>query len=364
MMSILNNNHSDGLLESLFNTKDISAIFVNAPDLIYVKQKDKLQKVVSPFKDTEALWAGIHDFLKPFGFTVNPEQTLWQTRLPTGAWVNILASPAVANGPVLTIRKPGKLLTIQDLIHFGCLSSEAADFLKACVKAKLNILVSGGPNSGKTTTLNILADFIPDDTERIITIEQTGGLALQHKHVVSLTVEAGAVEKSNLSKADLMSYSADMMPDRIIVTELEGSEVIPLLQTAPEFDGIMASIFAMHPQEAITRLELLMMQADPSLPESLQRNLIATGFDMVVQINRLRDGSRKVMKITEVAGIKEDAVNLTDIFVYQETGMADGRINGRTIATGAIPGFLSRLEAAGFSFSLDFLLQQTRKSDI
>ena len=344
------------LLVSLYNNSEITAIFINGPDHIYVKQKGEMQELNTQFKNSEEVWDAINNFLKAFGHKINPDIPLLDTRLPDGSWLNLLLAPAVLSGPVLTIRKTRKdVLTIDELIRFECISAKAADFLKACVKTGINILVSGGGNSGKTTLLNVLASFIPDNSERLITIEQSSGLVLDHKHVVTLTAGPDFFAgKERVSKKDLVINSFNMMYDRIIVNELDGGEVIPLLQAANGSGGIMASIFAINPEDAVTRLELLMMQSHPPLPLATQHQMIATGFDMIVQLNRLRDGSRKVMKITEVTGLEGEDIILTDIFEYQETGMENGRINGRTIATGYIPRFLNRLDAAEFQLSPEF----------
>ena len=356
-MSAFENIISKGQLELLYNNSEINEIFVNAPNQIYVQQKGKLQKVNSQFKDIKEVWAAIDDFLQKFGHKINADVPLLETRLPDGSWLNLLLPPAVVCGPVLTIRKARKdRLTIQELIRFGCISSTAADFLKACVKAGLNILVSGGPDSGKTTVLNVLASFIPDDSERIIVIELSDGLALHQQHVVTLSATPDILAgKEGLTKTDLIINSLNMMADRIIVSELEGREVIPLLQAMTTgSEGIMTSVFAVNPADALTRLEFLMTQANSSIPLTTTRQMIADGFDMIVQINRLRDGSRKVMKITEVTGMEGEAIVLSDIFEYQETSFEDGRISGRTKATGHIPRFLSRLVAEGVHDPLDF----------
>jgi pilus assembly protein CpaF len=346
-MNISNQNYTKEFLVDLYNDNEISAIFVNAPDQIYVKHNDELQTLNSQFMDNEVMWKAIDYFLLQFNQKYNPDLSLNQIRLPDGAWFNLLTPPTVRCGPVLAIRKARKdVLTIDALIRFGCISSTAVDFLAACVKASLNILVSGGANSGKTTALNVLASFIPADSERIITIERISGLSLTQKHVVNLIASPNYLTmKNGLSMADLVENSTKMMADRIIVSEIEDSEIVPLLQIAAGTEGILASIYANDPGEALTRLELLMSQSAPSIPVKAQRQMIADGFDIIVQLNRLRDGSRKFMKISEVAGLKDESIILSDIFVYQETGMEDGKILGQTIATGYSPAFLPRLHS-------------------
>lgn len=352
-----------GLLESLYINSEINAIFVNAPNQIYVQIKGELQEINSQFKDAEELWAAIDDFLKPLGQKLDPNKPLLETRLPDGSWINLLMPPAVLSGPVLTIRKATRdPLTIQDLIRFGSTSSEVAEFLEACVKARLNILVSGGTSSGKTTVLNVLASFIPDDSERIVTIEGTANLDLPHKHVVTLTArpvyQAG---KEEVTRRDLVLNSLNMMASRIIVTEVEGNEAMPLLQAMTTGrEGIMTSIFANNPREALSRLETMITQANLSMPVTTIREMIATGFDLIVQQNRLRDGSRKMLKITEVAGMEGEAIVFYDIFEFQETGIENGKIHGRLTPTGHIPGFMSRLDAAGVQLPLDMF---DRKND-
>ncbi|GIK43817.1 MAG: type II secretion system protein E [Chloroflexota bacterium] len=350
-----------GLLESLYNDREVSAIFVNAPDRVYVERKGKIQEVNSQFKDNEALWAAIHDLLKPSGQKLDPAIPLLKTRLPDGSWVNLVMPPAVLSGPVLTIRKAHKdPLTIQDLIRFGSTSPEIAEFLRACVKARLNILVSGGTNSGKTTVLKVIASFIPDDSERIIVIEGSAELDLPQKHVVTLTAgPVNLVGKEEITMRDLVLNSLNMVPSRIILTELEGNEAMPLLQAMTTgHDGCMTSIHANNPYEALIRLETMITQANLSMPVQTIREMIATGINLIVQQNRLRDGSRKMMKLTEVAGMQGEAIVLSDIFEFQETGVEGGRIRGRITSTGHIPGFMNRLDAAGVQLPLNMFDQK------
>ncbi len=360
-MTTSNQANSMGLLELLYIDREVSAIFVNAPDRVYVERKGKIQEVNSQFKDNEELWAAIHNLLKPSGQKLDPAMPLLKTRLPDGSWVNLVMPPAVLSGPVLTIRKVHKdPLTIQDLIRFGSTSPQIAEFLKACVKARLNILVSGGTNSGKTTVLHVIASFIPDDFERIIVIEGSTDLDLPQKHVVTLTARpVNLVGKEEITMRDLVLNSLNMAPSRIIVTEIEGSEAMPLLQAMTTgYDGCMTSIHANNPHEALTRLETMMTQANLSMPVQTIREMIATGIDLIVQQNRLRDGSRKMMKLTEVAEMQGEAIVLSDIFEFQETGVEGGKIRGRITSTGHIPRFMRRLDAAGIQLPLDMFDQK------
>ncbi len=348
--------NATGLLESLYIDREVSAIFVNAPDRIYVERQGKVQEVNDQFKDNEELWAAIDNLLKPMGQKLDPAILLLKTRLPDGAWVNLVMPPAVLSGPVLTIRKAVKeSLTIEDLIRFGSTSPEVAQFLNACVKARLNILVSGSTGSGKMTVLNVLGAFIASDVERIIVIESTTNLDLPQKHVVTLTArpvyQAGQEE---VTMRDLVLNSLQMRPSRIILTEVEGSEAMPFLQALTTgYEGCMTSIHANTPHEALSRLETIITQANLSMPIQTIREMIGTGLDLIVQQNRLRDGSRKMLKITEVAGMQGEAIVFSDIFVFQEMGVESGKIRGHISPTGHIPGFMSRLDAAGVQLPLD-----------
>lgn len=272
-------------------------------------------------------------------------------RLPDGSRVNAVIPPAAIDGPSITIRKFKKeRLTIQQLVDFGSLTESMAEFLQACVVARLNIIISGGTGSGKTTLLNILSSFIPAD-ERIVTIEDAAELQLQQDHVVRLEAQPPRADGSGgVTIRDLVRNALRMRPERIVVGEVRGGEALDMLQAMNTgHDGSLTTLHANSPRDAISRLETMSLMAGIELPIRVVREQIASAVDLIVQQTRLRDGTRKVTQITELAGMEGDTIVLTDIFKFEQTGVStDGKVLGELKPTGIRPLFSTRLEAAGF----------------
>jgi pilus assembly protein CpaF len=269
-------------------------------------------------------------------------------RLKDGSRVNVVIRPLALNGPTITIRKFRKdKLTVQDLVRFGSMSQDMADFLAACVQARLNIVVAGGTGSGKTTLLNVLSSFIPED-ERIITVENAAELQLRQDHVVTLESRPPNVEgKGEVTIRDLVINCLRMRPERIIVGECRGGETLDMLQAMNTgHDGSMTTIHANTPRDAVSRIETMCLMAGMDLPARAIREQIASAIHVFVQQSRLKDGSRKVTQITEVAGMEGDVVVLQDIFVFEQTGIDEkGKIVGQLRPTGVRPRFLEKFEA-------------------
>ncbi|HXV99448.1 MAG TPA: CpaF family protein, partial [Anaerolineae bacterium] len=270
-------------------------------------------------------------------------------RLPDGSRVNAIIPPLALNGPTLTIRKFEKdPLTIDDLIRFGSMSSETAEFLKACVKARLNMVVSGGTGSGKTTLLNVLSSFIPND-ERIITVENAAELQLRQEHVVTLESRPPNIEgKGEVTIRDLVINTLRMRPDRVVVGECRGGETLDMLQAMNTgHDGSLTTAHANSPRDMLSRLETMCLMAGMDLPVRAIREQVASAVDVIIQQSRLRDGSRKVINVTEVQGMEGDVIVMSDIFAFEQQGIENGKIVGRLKPTGIRPKFYERIEAAG-----------------
>jgi pilus assembly protein CpaF len=338
-----------GPLEDLLADPDISEIMVNGPKQIYIESKGKLQKVATTFLNDEHALRIIDRIIAPLGRRVDELSPMVDARLKDGSRVNIIIRPISLLGPVITIRKFAKeRITIDDLIRFGTVTSEMSDFLNACIKARLNLVVSGGTGSGKTTTLNILSSFIPDD-ERIITIENAAELQLRQDHVVTLESRPPSVEGTGeVTMMDLIVNALRMRPDRIIVGECRGGETLAMLQAMNTgHDGSLTTLHANSPRDAIARIETMCLMAGMDLPIRAIREQTASAVDVIIQQTRLKDGSRKIISITEVMGMEGDIVQLQDIFVFDQTGVDEqGKVIGRLRPTGVRPRFIEKFEAS------------------
>jgi pilus assembly protein CpaF len=283
-------------------------------------------------------------------------------RLPDGSRVNAIIPPCALGGPTITIRKFSReKLTVEDLINFGSLTPQMAEFLKACVCARLNIVVSGGTGSGKTTLLNVLSSFIPED-ERIVTIEDSAELQLHQEHVVALEAKPADLDGSGeVTIRALVKNSLRMRPERIVVGEVRAGEALDMLQAMNTgHDGSLTTVHANSPRDTTSRLETLVLMAGMDLPLKVVRAQIASAIDLVVQQARLRDGSRKVVNITEVQGMEGDVIVLSDIFAFKEQGMQDDRVVGELEPTGIRPKFTPRLEAAGFHLPPEVFMRRSQ----
>jgi len=338
-----------GPLQALLEDDTITEIMVNGPKNIYIERKGKLHRVPITFEGNEHVMRIIDRIVAPLGRRIDESSPYVDARLPDGSRVNAVIPPISLIGPVLTIRKFSKNpISIDQMIQFGTVSNEAVQFLKSCVEARLNIVISGGTGSGKTTLLNVLSGFIPDD-ERILTIENAAELQLRQEHVITLESKPPNIEgRGEITIRDLVMNALRMRPDRIIVGECRGGETLDMLQAMNTgHDGSMTTAHANTPRDAISRMETMCLMAGMDLPVRAIREQIAGAVDVIVQQARMRDGSRKITAIAEVSGMEGDVITMTDIFVFEQTGMENGRIIGRTRPTGLRPKFMEKIEAAG-----------------
>lgn len=340
-----------GPLQPLLDDPDISEIMVNGPKLVYIERKGKLQKTNITFENDAAVIRLIEKIVLPLGRRIDADSPTVDARLPDGSRVNAVIPPCAIDGPTITIRKFQKdKLTIQQLINYGSITENMANFIRVCVIARLNIIISGGTGSGKTTLLNILSSFIPED-ERIVTIEDAAELKLQQEHVVRLETKPPNSEGRNaVTIRDLVRNALRMRPDRIVVGECRGGEALDMLQAMNTgHDGSLTTLHANTPRDALSRLETMCLMSGMELPVRVIREQIASAIDLIIQVARLKDGSRKVVSITEVAGMEGDTIVMTDIFKFEQTGIStDGKVLGELKPTGIRPLFTPRLEAAGF----------------
>jgi len=340
-----------GPIQPLLDDPDVSEVMVNGPNRIYVEKNGQLARVPIKFDDNDHVLRIIDRIILPLGRRVDADSPTVDARLPDGSRVNAVVLPVSIDGPSITIRKFRKeKLTVDQLINYGSLTVIMAEFLRACVVCRLNILISGGTGSGKTTLLNVLSTNIPED-ERIITIEDAAELQLQQEHVVRLETKTPNIDgRGAVSIRDLVRNSLRMRPDRIVVGEVRGGEALDMLQAMNTgHDGSLTTIHANTPRDALSRLETLVMMAGMELPLKTVRQQISSAVDLIVQQSRLRDGTRLVTAITEVAGMESDTIVLTDIFRYEQKGIeSNGKVIGELKPSGIRPMFYPRLEAAGF----------------
>ena len=340
-----------GPIQPLLDDDAISEVMVNGPKHVYIERKGKIIKSEVIFENNDHVLRVIERIIAPLGRTVDADHPTVDARLPDGSRVNAVILPVAIDGPSITIRKFSKgRLSVDQLVKFGSMTDTMAEFLRACVIAKLNIIISGGTGSGKTTLLNVLSSFIPEE-DRIITIEDAAELQLQQEHVVRMETKPPNRDGSGaVSIRDLVRNSLRMRPERIVVGECRGGEALDMLQAMNTgHDGSLTTLHANTPRDAISRLETMSMMAGIDLPLRVIREQIASAVDLIVQQTRLRDGTRKVTQITELAGMEGDTVVLTDIFKFEQTGISqDGKVLGELKPTGIRPLFSSKLEASGF----------------
>lgn len=340
-----------GPLQPLLEDDTITEIMVNGPKNVYIERKGRLHRVPVTFENNDHVMRVIDRIVAPLGRRIDESSPYVDARLPDGSRVNAVIPPISLVGPTLTIRKFSKNpITVDQLIQFGSVSSEAIQFLKACVEARLNVLISGGTGSGKTTLLNIMSGFIPDD-ERIITIENAAELQLRQEHVVTLESRPPNIEgRGEITIRDLVINSLRMRPERIIVGECRGGETLDMLQAMNTgHDGSMTTAHANTPRDALSRVETMCLMAGMELPVKAIREQAASAIDVICQQERMRDGTRKVTYVTEVSGMEGDVITMTDIFVFEQTGMEAGKVVGRLRPTGLRPKFMDKIEAAGIN---------------
>ncbi|MFW5941298.1 MAG: CpaF family protein [Chloroflexota bacterium] len=340
-----------GPLESLLADDNISEIMVNGPRQVYVERDGKVMLTNVRFADDDHVVRIINKIVRPLGRRVDARTPLVDARLPDGSRVNAVVPPCAIDGPSITIRKFSKeQLKIEDLINFGSLTPDMARFLEACVVSKLNIVIAGGTGSGKTTLLNVLSGFIPDG-DRIVTIEDAAELSLDQSHVVRLeTRHADSPEERSVEVRDLVRNSLRMRPERIVVGECRGGEALDMLQAMNTgHDGSLTTVHANTPRDTISRLETLVLMAGIEMPIVIVRKQIASAVQLIVQQARLRDGSRKVTQITEVAGMEGKNVVMQDIFKFEEQGQdSEGNVAGEFVTGGLRPYYSERLKNHGF----------------
>ena len=346
-----------GPIEALRKDDSITEIMVNGPRQVFVERMGKLELTDAKFHDTAHLMNIIERILTPLGRRVDESSPLVDARLEDGSRVNIIIPPLSLIGPCLTIRKFSKTpLSVDNLISFGTMDEKMATFLRASVKARINILVSGGTGSGKTTTLNVISSFIPDG-ERIVTIEDAAELRLQQQHVVTLEARPANLEgKGAITIRDLVRNALRMRPDRIIVGEVRTGEALDMLQAMNTgHDGSLTTAHANSPRDVLSRLETMVMMSGLELPERAIREQISSAIDLIIHQARMRDGSRKITYITEVQKMEGTTITTQDIFRFEQTGFdSNGKILGHFVPTGLQPSFLEKFEVSGIKLPEGF----------
>jgi pilus assembly protein CpaF len=340
-----------GPLEPLLADESITEIMVNGPKNIYIERKGILHRVNVSFESEDHVLRILDRIVAPLGRRIDESQPYVDARLSDGSRVNAVIRPISLVGPTITIRKFSKKpLTVDDLIRFGSITREVIEFMRACVIAKLNIVVSGGTGSGKTTLLNVLSSFIPDG-ERIVTIENAAELQLRQEHVVTLESRPPNIEnKGEVTIQDLVVNSLRMRPDRIVVGECRAGEALDMLQAMNTgHDGSLTTAHSNSPRDTLARLEVMCLMSGMDLPVRAIREQIASAIDLICHQDRMRDGTRKVVRVTEVQGMEGDVVVLSDIFEFEQTGVEGGKVIGRIRPTGLRPKFMDQLEAAGIN---------------
>lgn len=338
-----------GPLQPLLEDESVTEIMVNGAKNIYVERKGKLHRVPMAFEDNSHVMRIIERIVSPLGRRIDESSPYVDARLPDGSRVNAVIPPISLVGPVLTIRKFAKSpITVEQMIQFGTMTPEAVQFLEACVQSRLNIVISGGTGSGKTTLLNVLSSFIPSD-ERIVTIENAAELQLRQEHVVTLESRPENIEgRGEVTIRQLVVNALRMRPDRIIVGEIRDEAALDMLQAMNTgHDGSMTTAHSNSPRDTIARMETMTLMAGMDLPIRAIREQISSAIDLIVHEARMRDGSRKVVNITEVTGMEGDVITMTDIFLFEQMGYENGRIVGRMRPTGLRPKFMDKLEASG-----------------
>jgi pilus assembly protein CpaF len=335
-----------GPIEPLLQDDTITEIMVNGPDQVWIERNGILEETDIRFENDEHVRRIIERIIAPLGRRCDESSPMVDARLPDGSRVNAIIPPLSLIGPVLTIRKFSRSpLTAQHLIEFGTISPEVVDFLAACVRGRLNILVAGGTSSGKTTLLNILSGYIPNN-ERIITIEDAAELQLRQRHVIPLERRPANIEgKGEITIRDLVINALRMRPDRIIIGECRGPEALDMLQAMNTgHEGSMTTLHANSPRDTISRLETMVLMAGMDLPLRAVREQIASAIDLIVYLERMHDGVRRVTSVTEVQGMEGDVVTLQELFTFHQYGVENRRIIGQLVPTGVRPKFLEKLE--------------------
>jgi pilus assembly protein CpaF len=340
-----------GPLQPLLEDDTITEIMVNGAKSIYIERKGKVHRVPVTFENNDHVMRIIDRIVAPLGRRIDESSPYVDARLADGSRVNAVIPPISLVGPVLTIRKFSRNpITVEQLIQFGSITQESVQFLKACVESRLNIVISGGTGSGKTTFLNVLSGFIPGD-ERIITIENAAELQLRQEHVVTLESRPPNIEgRGEITIRDLVVNALRMRPERIIVGEIRDAAALDMLQAMNTgHDGSMTTAHSNSPRDTLARIETMTMMAGMELPIKAIREQVSSAIDLVVHQERMRDGTRKVTHITEISGMEGEVITMTDIFVFEQTGIENAQIVGRLRPTGLRPKFMDKIEATGIN---------------
>jgi pilus assembly protein CpaF len=338
-----------GPLEPLLADETITEIMVNGSKNIYIERRGRIHREPVSFESDDHLMRIIDRIVAPLGRRIDESSPYVDARLPDGSRVNAIIPPISLVGPTLTIRKFARVpITVEQLVEYGTVTPESVEFMKACVLARINIVISGGTGSGKTTFLNVLSQYIPGD-ERIITIENAAELQLRQEHVVTLESRPPNIEgRGEVTIQNLVVNALRMRPDRIIVGEIRASEALDMLQAMNTgHEGSMTTAHSNSPRDTLSRIETMTLMAGMDLPIRAIREQIASALELVVHLERLRDGSRKVTHVTEIQGMEGDVITMTDLFVFEQTGFEEGRVIGRLRPTGLRPKFMDKIEASG-----------------
>jgi len=363
---VLDETFGFGPLEMLLKDPTVSDILINGPHKIYVERRGKLEKTDVKFRDNDHLMQIIDRIVSKVGRRVDETSPMVDARLPDGSRVNAIIPPLALDGPSMSIRRFGaNPLKLEDLLAFKAFTPEMAMLMEACIKARLNLVISGGTGCGKTTLLNTLSSFIPHD-ERIVTIEDAAELQLQQDHIVRLETRPANIEgKGAVNTRDLVRNALRMRPERIIIGECRGGEALDMLQAMNTgHSGSMTTLHANTPRDAQARLETMIMMAGMELPIKAMRQQISSAVDLIVQANRLQGGPRKITTITEVMNMEQDTIIMQDIFRFKQLGIdQNGRAFGQFEATGVRPSFVSRLEAAGIKLPTNLFQERVLLRD-
>jgi pilus assembly protein CpaF len=338
-----------GPLQPLLEDDSITEIMVNGAKNVYIERRGKLHRVPVTFENNDHVLRIIDRIVAPLGRRIDEASPYVDARLPDGSRVNAVIAPISLVGPVLTIRKFGTTpITLEQMMQWGTITQEAMHFLKACVESRLNIVISGGTGSGKTTFLNVLSHFIPDD-ERIVTIENAAELQLRQEHVVTLESRPSNIEgRGEVTIRQLVINALRMRPDRIIVGEIRDEAALDMLQAMNTgHDGSLTTLHSNGPRDTLSRLETMVLMAGMELPARAVREQVASAINLIVHQERMRDGTRRIVNISEISGMESEIITMTDIFQFEQTGIENGQIIGRLRPTGLRPKFMDRIEAAG-----------------
>jgi pilus assembly protein CpaF len=338
-----------GPLQPLLLDDTITEIMVNGAKNIYVERKGKIYRVPVSFESNDHVMRIIERIVAPLGRRVDESSPYVDARLPDGSRVNVVIPPISLVGPTITIRKFSKNpITVEQLIQFGSVTPESTQFMKACVEARINIVISGGTGSGKTTLLNVLSSFIPGD-ERIVTIENAAELQLRQEHVVTLESRPANIEgRGEVNIRQLVINALRMRPDRIIVGEIRDEAALDMLQAMNTgHDGSMTTAHSNSPRDTLARMETMVMMAGMDLPVRAIREQVSSALELVIHQERMRDGTRKVVNITEVSGMEGEVITMTDLFVFEQTGFENGKVMGALRPTGLRPKFMDKFEMSG-----------------